>query len=239
MSFVKMMDSDLLDSRMGTVVIPAVPETPYARGGVSKRDKDAQEEAAKRAREHSPDAEKEVHETLASGELIAKYKIEVTFTQGRTTHGPNVVGIQVWESGKRFNGGGDELAFFCKDASKGSDLGCWGVIIGDYVKGGIAYCPHCKRQVNASLLTNMKVGRVTSQNLAKELAKLFRELGSNADIYLKYHMTDVRYIAMERAKGPDVAARLKGMHLYPLKNIVKDTSAGADLAKRFFIFITS
>jgi hypothetical protein len=44
---------------------------------------------------------------------------------------------------------------------------------------------------------------------------------------------------MEQAKGPEAAARLKGMHIYPLKNILKDTAHGADLTKRFLTFLTS
>jgi hypothetical protein len=175
--------------------------------------------------------------TLIGGEIRAKYKIEVTFTEGRTMKGPNLLGIQVWESGKRFNGGGDEICFFCKDSE--SDAGCWSVIPSNNVKGGVAYCPGCERAVNATRLVNMKIGRVTTQNLAKEVAELFRKLNSSADIYLKFHTTDIRYIAMERAKGPDVARRLKGMHIYPLKNLLKDTSNGADLGSRIFAFLTS
>jgi hypothetical protein len=93
--------------------------------------------------------------------------------------------------------------------------------------------------VNAEMLTSMKIGRVTMTNLAAELVALFHQLGSSADIYLKYSKTDVRYIALERAKGPEVARRLKGLAIYPLKNILKDTSNGADLGKRFFAFLTS
>ena len=173
------------------------------------------------------------------GEVRAKYKIEVTFVQGRTPKGPNKLGIQIWWSGKHFHGGGDELVFWCKDNRDGENGGCWGIIPPDCIRGEIAVCPHCNRTVISELLTNMKMGNVTSQNLSKELAKLFHELGSNADIFIKYHRTDVHYIAMEREKGPEVAARLKGMHIYPLKNILKDTMAGADLVKRFYAFVTS
>jgi hypothetical protein len=207
--------------------------------------RDKMSEAEVRANEAAKRSAGKTHRQVAeeSGLLVkeirAKYKIEVTFDAGRTLQGPNVVGIHLWESGKRLHGGGDELMFFCKDSKKGSDLGCWGPISQDNIKGPIAYCPNCQKALNADRLTDMKIGKVTSQNLAIELAKLFRQLGSNADIYIKYHKTDVRYAAMEKAKGPDVAARLKGMHIYPLKNILKDTSAGADIVKRFHAFITS
>ncbi len=171
------------------------------------------------------------------GEIRAKYKIEVTFGEGRTSNGPNLVGIQVWESGKRLNGGGDDLAFWCRSTE--SEEGCWGLITSNNVRGGIAYCGNCQRAVNADLLTNMKIGRVITKNLSADLEKLFRYLDSNADLYLKFHKTDIRYIAMERAKGHEAARRLKGMHIYPLKNILKDISNGASLLGRFQAFLTS
>jgi len=174
--------------------------------------------------------------TLAN-DIRARFKIEVTFDKDRTVQGPNLLGIQVWESGKRLHGGGDELCFFCKDAKE--DLGCWGIIPPDAVKGGVAYCPHCEKAVNSVRLTTMKVGRVTTQNLATELEKMWRQLGCNADIYLKYHKTDIRYVSMERAMGPGAARKLKGMHIYTLSNILKDTSAGAEVHSRFVAFLSS
>jgi hypothetical protein len=193
------------------------------------------DQALERAGKTAADKELQIAATVA--DIRAKYKIEVTFEKNRTSQGPNLLGIQVWESGKRFNGGGDELAFFCKDVK--SDEGCFGVITSDFIKGGVAYCQTCNKGVVADRLTNMILGKVSSQALAEQLAKMFRQLNSNADILIKYHKTDPRYVSMERAKGPDVAKRLKGMHIYPLKNILKDTSAGADLVKRFKAFVCS
>ena len=181
----------------------------------------------------------QVLSTTLSGEVRAKYKIEVTFVSDRKAHGPNHLGIAIWESGKHFHGGGDELMYWCKDNRPGQEGGCWSPISGDHIKGEVAICPNCQRAVSAELLTNMRIGNVTNQNLAKELVKIFHSLGSNCDIYVKYHKTDIHYIAMEREKGPEVAKRLKGMHIYPLKNILKDTSSGADLAKRFYAFLSS
>lgn len=169
--------------------------------------------------------------------LKARFKIEVTFGPKRTIPGPNLLGIQIWESGKRLNGGGDDLAFWCKSLK--SDEGCWNVITSDNIRGGIAVCPSCQRMVNAELLTNMKIGRVTTKNLSVLLEKTFRSLGHSADIYLKYDQQDIRVLAMERQKGRNVARRLKGMHIYPLKNILKDTANGTNLANRIHAFLTS
>lgn len=182
---------------------------------------------------------KQAKEVGLDGPVRAKWKIEVTFSEKRTTHGPNLFGVQIWESGRRLNGGGDDLTFWCLSNDPDSQEGCGATITSDNIKGQVAFCPSCKRAVNAEMLTNMKVGRMTTKMLATEIEKMFRKLDSNADIYIKYHKTDIRYIAMERAKGPDTARRLKGMHIYPLKNILRDTANGASLHGRLVAFLTS
>jgi len=189
--------------------------------------------------------DQELYTTL-SGEVRAKYKIEVEFIgpdekgyPGRTANGPNRVGVTLWESGKKFHGGGDEMMFWCMSSIPGVQAGCGLPFSGDYIRGGMVMCPNCKMMLNAEAITDKRSGAFTNQSLSKELVKLFHQLSSNADIYLKYHKTDIHYIAMERAKGPEVAARLKGMAIYPLKNILKDTASGADLGKRFNAFLSS
>lgn len=217
------------------------------RGPISDSDPDFESKASpaekrtiKAAEQSGKLTEKDVRENLDIDDSpIAKFKIEVTFSVGRTVQGPNMCGIRIWESGKRFHGGGDDLIMWCKDSREGKDGGCWAPILSDNIRAGFAYCKNCKRTVNADHLTDMKIGRVSSQNLAKNVALLFRQLGSSADVYLKYHKTDIRYVAMEKAKGPEVAARLKGMHIYTLDRILRDTVAGADLEGRIKAFITS
>lgn len=194
--------------------------------------------AVKRARKTQNLTEEEALKKVgAKPEIRARYKIEVMFNEGRTTAGPNLLGISIWESGKRFHGGGDELMYWCMDTE--SKQGCKSAIPGDLMKGPFAICPNCKQAISLERATSLRVLKVTTKVLADELVKLFHSLGGNADLYLKYHKTDIRYIAMERAKGPEVAHRLKGMHIYPLKNILKDTSNGAELSGRFHAFLTS
>jgi hypothetical protein len=220
-----------------TPQLQSLEEQPHVTAGM-RAEVSAQE--ARIAAARAAGQENDVAPILERSNIRAKWKIEITYGPKRTVQGPNAVGIQVWESGKHFNGGGDALAFFCKDNREGHDEGCWGIIPQENVNRlGVALCPHCMRTVNADLLTNMKKGYVTSQNLAAEVADLFHKLDSNADIYIKYHKLDPRYLAMERAKGPDVARKLKGMHMYRLAAILRDTAAGADLVMRFKAFVTS
>jgi len=192
-------------------------------------------ERARKTQDSSPDAlEKRLGSTP---EIRAKYKIEVMFDQHRTSVGPNLLGLQIWESGKKFHGGGDELLYWCMDTE--SNQGCKQPIPGNFVKGPVGVCPSCNKGILMERAAHIRVLRVTTKVLADEIVNVFRSLNSNADIYLKYAKTDAHYMAMARSKGPDVARRLKGMHIYPLKNILKDTSSGADLSNRFYAFLTS
>ncbi len=66
---------------------------------------------------------------------------------------------------------------------------------------------------------------------------MWSRLEGNCDIYLKYHYTDIRYIAMERRHGTAAARQHRGAAIYPLQNIIKDTSNGADIEGRFKVFL--
>lgn len=179
----------------------------------------------------------EVHD-LGSKEISAKYKIEVYFGPKRTHNGPNIVKISFWESGRRLHGGGDDLMYMCRDVDD-EKLGCGGIFTSDLVKGPVAICPFCKKAVYAEKCTRGLVGKKTTMDLAKELAKFWLQLESNADIYCKFDRDDVRYLAIEKQMGSQKARELRGLSIYPLRNILADTANGADVVKRFYAFLTA
>lgn len=198
----------------------------------------AMKAAVARAKKTLNATSEETEKALGSTpEVRAKYKIEVMFEKDRTTAGPNLCGIQLWESGKKFHGGGDELMFWCMDTE--SNQGCKAPFSSDFIAGPVANCPHCGNTILMSRAANMRIFRLPTKTLAQEINKIFTTLGRNADIYVKYHKTDIHYLAMLKAKGPEVAHRLKGMHIYPLKNIIRDTVGGADLTGRIYAFLTA
>ncbi|TXH09031.1 MAG: hypothetical protein E6R04_09120 [Spirochaetes bacterium] len=218
-----------------TGIDPSISE---AHGDFDKLADPKVREAVERAQKTKNVSSDEAEKSLGSTpEIRAKYKIEVMFDKDRTTVGPNLLGLQIWESGKKFHGGGDELMYWCMDTE--SNQGCKQPIPGNFIKGPVGICPSCNRGISMERAAHIRVLRVTTRVLADELVNVFRSLKSNADIYLKYAKTDAHYMAMERSKGPAVARRLKGMHIYPLKNILKDTASGADLSNRFYAFLTS
>lgn len=79
----------------------------------------------------------------------------------------------------------------------------------------------------------------TPHRLAEMLARYWEVLGGDADLYLKFNPTHMRKNVEEGAfnhmRGDwDDGTRLA---IYSLKNIVRDTSAGADLVSRFKAFL--
>lgn len=164
----------------------------------------------------------------------AKFKIEIKFRGDRKMLDTNAVGWQVYESGKHIHGGGDELVYWC--LSRKGDGGCGAPIVGNNIIQGVALCPGCKRQLNASMLTANFVIRMSLKKLAEETAKLWRKLGGSADIYCKYSREDIRYKITEQKVGAERARELQGLFIYPLANLIKDTSAGSSLESRLEVF---
>lgn len=191
-----------------------------------------------------------------SDKEIARYKIELHFGKNRTTAGPNVCAISAYESGRHLDGEGDEMMYICAERDRGLELGsgthkvkdapvergtdgCGAFIKGSSLKGGFAMCPSCSSIIRADALTNTIIVSLPTKRLAGVVTDWFRKLDSNCDIYVKYHPTDIRYIAMEQAHGLDKARMLRGLSIYPLANIIRDTTAGASVESRFAAFLES
>lgn len=209
----------------------------------------------------------------------ARHKIELQFLKARSHRREvsNLFNIQVWESGRRLHGGGDQRMVFCgywpgqgytgaEECGKPISDGHFGV--------NHLVCPHCNREqfldeqtklahialakkeghdirglTRLPIVNPLLVGKLSSQKLAILLAKIFRDLGSNADIYVKFHPTDIRCRDVPEVKKPDLYEKARrdrtdrkenrGLVNYPLANIIKDVSAGATLEKRLQMLLLS
>lgn len=220
--------------------------------------------AAQRAatKEFAP-TEEDMH--ILSGDGIkAGYKIEVHFGPGRTDRREFKALVLLLESGKHFHGGGDSQMYVCLDhrpfeqdnttppsalpamkqlAKMGPGhnlkLGCGNPLPPALVQLGVANCLTCNRLINAEHLTGQLPFYGTTQDLAEFVELLFLKLKSNADVYCKYDRTDIRYKAIEREKGFDEARRLRGLFIYPLAHILKDTANGSTLQSRFRAFLSA
>lgn len=173
---------------------------------------------------------------------LARYKIEILFGKGFSTVKPAHGGVSFWESGSKLHGGGDTIMHLCP----GKDLKvneCESFIPDASHGYGFLVCPGCHRAWEGEQVAGQILARLTVQDWAKLVLKYFLKLEMKADIYVKYHPDDIRSAAaIEQAKQHmgDVlmgARKSRKPRIYPLKNIIKDTSAGASLESRFLAFL--
>ena len=195
---------------------------------------------------------------LLRDHVRAKYKLEVQFGKGRVGRGirsaqPFPGAMSVWLSGSRFHGGGDEKLFECPR--------CCSLIfphqitqksVVERVNGrdvesfrSLTYCGKCAAIWDSAQTTGERLCKLTEQNWAYAILDMLRRLDLDADVYLKYHPTDIRYqtmMEMARHRGGEEVAKARknrGLHIYPLKNIIQDTKHGADLYGRIRAFINA
>ena len=199
--------------------------------------------------------DKDIGKIVSGDGIRAGYKIEVLFGPDRSVLKEYYAFISLMESGKFLHGGGDSCVYFCLDRrvlgpasaallltsildgkESRDKYGCGYPIIDASMGGGIAHCPNCERMMQTDYLTGQLPFYGTTQRLAKFVARYFDVLKHNADIYCKYHWTDIRYKSMEQGKGLDTARRLRGMFIYPLSRLLADTAGGASVESRLRAF---
>jgi len=196
--------------------------------------------------------------------LKAKYKIEVIFSRHRSSlaYKPSPCMILIWESGKRFHGGGDQKMYWCGYNDCGKPMS----------SDNFAYmhvvCPHCQKELfldpdakkshvdavhqqrgdtskfkNMPLVVGERMANLTPPKLAELLEKLWHQLDGDADIYLKYSPYEIRYDPKEEStKTMDNLDKVRIQRqplIYTLKNILKDIGTGAGLRNRIQAMITS
>ncbi len=192
---------------------------------------------------------------LPADDIRAGYKMEIFFGPDRSAMKEFYAFVSIFESGKFFHGGGDGNMYYCLDAraihkdsavkqllaildkkERADRIGCGYPIPGESMQGGVAHCPNCSAMLNTDNLTGQLPFHGTTNDLAKFCARYFEVFQQNADIYCKFHQTDIRYKAMEQSKGLETARRLRGLFVYPLSRILKDISNGASVEDRFRAF---
>lgn len=202
-------------------------------------------------------AERLEAEATAHAESAAKkagHKIQLWFKSDRTAHGLVAYSLSFWESGKRLHGGGDEMMFVCRrhagaprvapfevssPKTRATSRGCDGLIPGGLAVGDRIICPHCQTAHRTDQIGDSIFYRTTMTKAADVLAGWWRKLGCDADIYVKYAPTDPRVILMGRAVGLEKARKLKGLTIYPLERIIKDTAVGSTVESRFKALLTA
>jgi hypothetical protein len=183
---------------------------------------------------------------LGDKKIIAKYKIEVIFGKARSSSKPTPGAICFWANGTKFHGGGDEKLYLCP----GQDLkknGCTALIHDAYNSSQGAVCPACGNIWNPEQLCGEILYNMSMRKWADVVYRYFRLCDYDCDIYLKFAPQDIRSVTRAQAEkatwnGSKVLNRVRekrARHIYPLRNIIKDTSAGADLLNRIYAFLVA
>jgi hypothetical protein len=188
----------------------------------------------------------ELWKQLSDTKVVARYKLEVMFGKTRSSRNPTPGMLSFWHSGSKFHGGGDEKLYLCPGASLQMNT-CNSLLQEEYnVTEGVV-CPACgtiwkHEQVIGELLFNLPM-----RKWAEVLHRYFKLCDYNCDIYLKHAPSDIRSVSLAQAdratwKGSQMlegTRQKRARIIYPLRNIVHDTNAGADLLGRFYAFLTA
>lgn len=185
----------------------------------------------------------EAMDKLLADRKKAKYKIELFFAKERSIHKPVPGLLSFWESGTQLHGGGDAKVYFCPGKHKGKN-DCEAAIPFEFNAYGHLVCPACKTTWKGEDVIGEIIARLSLRQWAALIYKYFVRMNHNCDIYLKFAPTDIRAMAsveQEKQKGGELLAkaRKRVRAVYPLYNIIKDTSAGADVLQRLYSFLTS
>lgn len=183
---------------------------------------------------------------LGEKKIIAKYKIEIMFGKARSTSKPTPGMMSFWANGSKFHGGGDEKLYLCPGASLKQN-GCTALLQDSYNSSLGSVCPACGNVWTQPELIGEIFFNLTMQNWARVIYRYFHICEAHCDIYLKHAPDDIRTVALAQAERQtwrgsellDKTRAKRARHIYPLKNIIKDTSAGADLLNRFHRFLVA
>ena len=185
----------------------------------------------------------EAMDKLLHEQKKAKFKIEILFSHDRKPSAAYIGALSFWESGTKLHGGGDAKLYECPGRRLGVN-DCVGFIPDPSQGYGFLVCPKCQKVWHGNQVSGEVFARSTTANWAQLIYKYFVRLEHNADIYMKLPRVGLRAMAareqakqrggedLEKARGSIVRA------IYPLANIIKDTSAGADVLVQLRKFLS-
>lgn len=181
--------------------------------------------------------------------IEATYKIEVVLGE-RSNMNPIAGMIVVFSNGGFASGGGDEGVYFCTEPVErdGNTMTCSTPLMPDHVGGKFAVCRGCRRTVPVENLQGQMLARLTLQHWATAVEAYFRKLEGDADIRMVLlapkaeSLIKNTHLEMDRNCHGEKLQRTYDAEqtaIYPLRNIVKDLSAGATLYNRIRAFLAS
>ncbi len=185
---------------------------------------------------------KEERLNFLSNEGVAKFKLELFFGNDFALSRPSKGIISFWESGAKLRGDGDVAVYQCPGKSLGKS-NCEAFIPDEANSNGELFCVKCKTQWKGAQVAGQVIAKLTPQNWAGLLTKLFRLMEHKADIVIKHPVLALREAAfLEQEKQHmgellDTTRSGRVTRVYTLKRLLADTAAGADIQARILAFI--
>lgn len=181
---------------------------------------------------------------LEDKKVVATYKLELVFGARRSTADLTPGALTFWASGARFHGGGDDKLYLCPGKrSKRND--CEALLKDEYNSGSGIVCPTCGNIWKNEDVVGELLFKLPMRKWAEVLYTYFRLCNYDCDLYLKHVRNDIREVSLAQVAKQtwqgtqrlDRARSTRVRIIYPLRNIIKDTSGGADLLARFYAFL--
>lgn len=188
---------------------------------------------------------KQALDKLLAAEDLAKYKLEVMFSHRHTARAPTPGTVTWWESGTKLHGGGDAKMYLCDNSDPSVAPGCKRFIPDVSLGLSRIVCPHCRRLWKPEHLVGEIFYRLPLEKWADVLLDWYTRLEMRTDIRIKYgrmSIRDAQTVEAERKLRGELLDKARSfdqrsVYIYSLKNIIKDTSAGADLRGRILAFL--
>lgn len=178
----------------------------------------------------------------------AQYKLEVVFLE-RSLTAPFPGIITAWKNMGQITGGGDGAVYFCPNLvdKNGETKTCSAPLDLRWVQKEAALCPRCRTTVKPKDLAGQIGGKNTLQGWARLVTRMWLNLEGDADIRLGLYAGSIRSRTEDILKATslqagdrlDDAREKRKWAIYPLKNIIKDTGAGADVQRRIRDFLST
>jgi hypothetical protein len=172
----------------------------------------------------------------------ARYKIDLLLASGFSLQKPSAGIISLWESGRALHGDGDTKLYVCPGRHLGVNE-CEAIIPGLAQGHDSAVCAKCGRLWKSSELIGEVGYRLLPPKWADVFLRWLQRLDMEADLRIIYPPDDIRTLAareQERQRGGELmepARARRATRAYPLKNLIKDTSAGAGIHDRILAFV--
>ncbi len=186
---------------------------------------------------------------MSTETIKAKYKLEVVFTE-RSIFKPFFGMVSAFTNGGFAHGGGDEAIYFCPVLVErdGQTRTCSEPLDLRWLGKEIAICPKCKNTPSPKDLVGQIGYKATITDWGKIIARIWSALDGDADIRMGVFSSGsirgrtediLNKVSHSAGDKLDMTRGKREWACYPLRNIIKDTSAGADLEKRISAFLGS